>query len=347
MLKYTETTVFNTNAQAIVNTVNCVGVMGAGLALEFKLRFPQMYTDYVSRCKNKEIKVGKVNLYHDEYTPYIINFPTKNHWKYPSNLQWIEAGLVDFVQHYLEWGITSVAFPKLGCDRGGLNWSDVKLLLEKHLNNLPNLDVYICLDNEIIAQGLEKQMVDLLNSKICPLSELNLSSVLVDKINQSLPIQRLKELFNITNFKKEAYQELFQLISFLLQEKLAQQYYLDAKIFKIPDARIPLVMFLKLLGFSYQEISQLKLKSLVLVKQSNNFWGLIYLEKHIIISSNIWEQMKIDLNRLNREYPLISYRNNPQKHLQATSIRKLISRGKKLINHNQVNQLEIFNLCSY
>jgi O-acetyl-ADP-ribose deacetylase (regulator of RNase III) len=98
MLQYTQTTVFNTNAQAIVNTVNCVGVMGAGLALEFKLRFPQMYTDYVSRCKNKNIKIGKVNLYHDQYTPYIINFPTKNHWKYPSNLQWIEAGLIDFVQ---------------------------------------------------------------------------------------------------------------------------------------------------------------------------------------------------------------------------------------------------------
>jgi len=331
MLQYTETTVFNTNAQAIVNTVNCVGVMGAGLALEFKLRFPQMYTDYVQRCKSKEIKVGKVNLYHDEYTPYIINFPTKNHWKYPSNLQWIEAGLIDFVQQYSEWGITSVAFPKLGCDRGGLNWYDVEVLLIKYLNHLPNLDVYICLDTETNAQGLEKQMVDLLNSKVCPLSELNLSYVLVDKINQSLPIQRLKQLFNIPNFKKKAYQEIFQLLSSSLQEKSAQKYCINTKIFIIPDARIPLVMFLKSSGFTYQEISQLKLNSLVLVKQSNDFWELIYLEKHIIIPSNIWEQMKINLNQINREYPLIAYRNNPQKHLQATSIRKLISRGKKLI----------------
>jgi O-acetyl-ADP-ribose deacetylase (regulator of RNase III) len=343
MLQYTQTTVFNTNAQAIVNTVNCVGVMGAGLALEFKLRFPQMYTDYVSRCKNKNIKIGKVNLYHDQYTPYIINFPTKNHWKYPSNLQWIEAGLIDFVQQYSQWGITSVAFPKLGCDRGGLNWSDVDLLLIKYLNNLPNLDVYICLDTEINAQGLEKQMLDLLNSKNCQLSDLKLSSSLIDNLNNSLPIKRLKYLFNIPNFKKEAYQTIFQLLSSLLQEKLATEYYLDTKIFKIQDARIPLVMFLKLLGFSYQEMSQLKLKSLVLVKQSNDFWGLIYLEKQIIITSNIWEQMKIDLNRPNGEYPLISYRNNPQKHLQPTSIRKLISRGKKLINHFSIDVMTTFN----
>ena len=341
MLKYTETTVFNTNAQAIVNTVNCVGVMGAGLALEFKLRFPQMYTDYVSRCKNKEIKVGKVNLYHDEYTPYIINFPTKNHWKYPSNLQWIEAGLVDFVQHYLAWGITSVAFPKLGCDRGGLNWSDVKLLLEKHLNNLPDLDVYICLDNEIIAQGLEKQMVDLLNSKICPLSELNLSSLLVDKINHSLPIQRWKQLLNITNFKKEPYQQIFKKVYSLLQEKINKSNYINLKIFRIKDSRIRLIMLLNYLNFNSEEISKLKVNNLV--KQSKDLLLLISGQKNILISFKLWEEMEINLDKLNPEYPLVSHHKKPEKHLQPTTIKKLISIGNKLINQNGSPVLVVIN----
>lgn len=210
MIYEIETTVFNTNAQAIVNTVNCVGVMSAGLALEFKLRFPQMYTDYLSRCRRHEIQPGKLSFYQDQYTPLIINFPTKNHWKYPSRLEWIEQGLQDFIQQYPQWGITSVAFPKLGCDRGGLNWVDVSRLIRHYLQNLADLTVYLCLDTETTPQGLEKELVNLLNNyqqEISYQSNCFLSLSLAPQIQQILPIQRLKDLQKVLN--KKEYQHFF------------------------------------------------------------------------------------------------------------------------------------------
>ena len=115
MIIYSDTTVFNVKTQTIVNTVNCVGVMGGGLALEFKLRFPEMYEDYIERCKRKEVRIGRTYLYRDYETPWIMNFPTKKHWKYPSKLQWVQQGLEYFIVNYERYGITSIAFPLLGC----------------------------------------------------------------------------------------------------------------------------------------------------------------------------------------------------------------------------------------
>ncbi|MEA5516853.1 macro domain-containing protein, partial [Nodularia sp. UHCC 0506] len=163
MLHYTDTTVFNVNAQTIVNTINCVGVMGAGLALEFQLRFPEMERDYIERCRRKEAKVGRPYLYKNYETVWILNFPTKIHWKYPSKIEWIEEGLKYFSNYYQKGGITSVAFPKLGCSNGGLTWRDVSPLMEKYLQNL-DIDVFICLDREEEATGIEGSMVNLVNN---------------------------------------------------------------------------------------------------------------------------------------------------------------------------------------
>ena len=90
MLKYTDTTVFNVPTQTIVSTINCVGVMGAGLALEFKLRFPEMEINYIERCKEKGVYIGRSYLYKEYGSPWILNFPTKFNWKYPSKIEWIE-----------------------------------------------------------------------------------------------------------------------------------------------------------------------------------------------------------------------------------------------------------------
>lgn len=152
MLKYFEGSVFNVGAQALVNAVNCVGVMGAGIALAFKLRYPAMFEDYKIKCKNEKIITGKVDYYKNEDGTIIVNFPTKYHFKYPSQLIWIEQGLQDFVKTYQKHGITSVAFPKLGTGNGGLNWNEVKALMEKYLMNL-DIDVYICLNNKKEAEG--------------------------------------------------------------------------------------------------------------------------------------------------------------------------------------------------
>ena len=96
MIRYYKGTVFNAGAEAIVNTVNCDGVMGAGIALEFGLRYPDMYKDYVIKCKKGDICTGKVDYFKDSSGIIIVNFPTKIHFKYPSKIEWIESGLKAF-----------------------------------------------------------------------------------------------------------------------------------------------------------------------------------------------------------------------------------------------------------
>ncbi|MBF0112681.1 MAG: macro domain-containing protein [Desulfamplus sp.] len=134
--------IFNTTYQTIVNTVNCVGVMGKGIALEFKNRHPDMYQAYLRLCLQKKIKIGMLQLW-SRSTPWVLNFPTKDNWKYPSKLEYVERGLVKFAQTYTIKGITSIAFPELGTSAGGLNWSDVKELMFKYLEPLTNLKVEI------------------------------------------------------------------------------------------------------------------------------------------------------------------------------------------------------------
>lgn len=131
-LKLVEGNIFETDRQTIVNTVNCVGVMGAGIAKEAKKRFPRMYKDYVDRCKLKSVRPGKPYLWRNSEPDgkWILNFPTKNHWRNPSKMEWVEQGLIDFLSHYKEWGIMNIAFPALGCGHGGLWWLDVKPVME-------------------------------------------------------------------------------------------------------------------------------------------------------------------------------------------------------------------------
>lgn len=127
---------FNSDAQTLVNTVNCVGVMGKGVALEFKKRFPSLFEDYLLRCERKEVRLGEPYLYRNDDGKLIVNFPTKGHWRSPSRLADIEKGLDYFVKHFAEWGITSIAFPPLGCGNGGLSWSEVGPLIYGKLHRL-------------------------------------------------------------------------------------------------------------------------------------------------------------------------------------------------------------------
>lgn len=127
--------IFNSKAQTIVNTVNCVGVMGKGIALVFKLRYPDMFNEYVELCKKHLITPGKLWLYKGEKdAPWVLNFPTKFHWKYPSKIEYIEQGLQKFTDTYKDKGITSIAFPMLGTHNGGLDKTEVLKLMEEYLN---------------------------------------------------------------------------------------------------------------------------------------------------------------------------------------------------------------------
>lgn len=128
--------IFSSDKQTIVNTINCVGVMGKGVALGFRLRYPEMYEKYKEFCKNKQITIGKLWLYKrpQEYSKWVLNFPTKFHWKYPSKMEYLEAGLQKFVETYQEKGITSIVFPLLGTHNGGLDKIDVLNIMHFYLD---------------------------------------------------------------------------------------------------------------------------------------------------------------------------------------------------------------------
>ena len=142
MITYKTGDIFDSAAQVITNPVNCVGVMGKGLALAFKGKFPEMFLDYKMKCQQGKVILGQPYLWESE-TVQILNFPTKQHWKQNSSLYDVENGLKYLAQNYTQMGISSVALPPLGCGLGGLNWKDVKSLINKHLGPLEDLDVYV------------------------------------------------------------------------------------------------------------------------------------------------------------------------------------------------------------
>jgi uncharacterized protein YwgA/O-acetyl-ADP-ribose deacetylase (regulator of RNase III) len=127
---------FESKAQTLVNTVNTVGVMGKGIALGFKKRFPDMYEDYVERCARHQVRLGRPYLYKGRLWPWILNFPTKDHWRSLARLDAIVEGLRYLEQHSKEWEIESLAVPPLGCGEGGLEWRVVGPTLYRHLMQL-------------------------------------------------------------------------------------------------------------------------------------------------------------------------------------------------------------------
>lgn len=131
---------FDSQAEALVNCVNCVGTMGAGLAREFRLRFPEMHADYLSRCARREIRIGEVTAFH-ERDRLIINFPTKNDWREKSKLADIESGLPALRQCIIDSEIESIAIPALGCGLGGLSWSLVEPRIRTHLQHLRGIRI--------------------------------------------------------------------------------------------------------------------------------------------------------------------------------------------------------------
>jgi O-acetyl-ADP-ribose deacetylase (regulator of RNase III) len=153
MIEFLDVDIFDSNAQALVNPVNCVGVMGSGLAKEFKRRFPECFDSYLERCKTndpiKKLCPGMVQVVEIEKkrvpTKYVINFPTKDHYRAKSKSAFIEAGLEDLVRVVSALKICSLAIPKLGCGLGGLDWQVVKPLMEHKLNPLVDTHIIICL----------------------------------------------------------------------------------------------------------------------------------------------------------------------------------------------------------
>lgn len=146
MLIFTNKNLFETDANLLVNTVNTVGVMGKGIALEFKNRFPNNFKFYKKLCDNNEFKIGDILIF-NENNKLILNFPTKKHWKNNSEYEWIEKGLNSLRKILLNrnklFFDDKIAIPKLGCSNGNLDWELVKPLIIKYLNDI-DMIIYVC-----------------------------------------------------------------------------------------------------------------------------------------------------------------------------------------------------------
>lgn len=169
MLTFTSGNLFESKCEAIVNAVNCVGVMGGGIALEFKNRFPEMYEGYVHICNTGELVPGKLHIFDYENKfggdpRYIINLPTKGHYRNESGMQMVADGLHTLWESLQELGIKSVAIPALGCGLGGLKWGDVKPVIEdtysEHFSVIlaqVNVLVYEPFDQAGVRQPVRKE----------------------------------------------------------------------------------------------------------------------------------------------------------------------------------------------
>src|SRR5215469_8998988 len=147
MIETTKGNLLKAPVQALVNTVNTVGVMGKGIALQFRQAFPEMYRAYEKACERGDVQLGRVQVFDlgglAGGPRWIINFPTKGHWRADSRIADIEAGLVDLVAHVRKLHIHSIALPPLGCGNGGLNWSEVRPRIEDAFAALPDVRVLL------------------------------------------------------------------------------------------------------------------------------------------------------------------------------------------------------------
>lgn len=140
---------FESGCEALVNAVNCVGVMGGGIALQFKQRYPAMFTDYQQLCQKGKIKPGIPIFWRQDIlgrpvtSQWIVNFPTKDDWRYPSQMSYIETGLEELAKGIKHFEIASIAIPALGCGLGGLDWSDVAPRIYRAFATLPTVDVLL------------------------------------------------------------------------------------------------------------------------------------------------------------------------------------------------------------
>lgn len=147
MIRETRGNLLKAHAEALVNTVNTKGIMGKGIALQFRQAFPVMFRDYEKACKDERVTLGKMDV-HDlgglvGGPRWIINFPTKGHWKAKSRIEDVESGLKDLIATIRDLGIKSIAVPPLGCGNGGLPWNEVKPLIEDAFAQVPSVEVLL------------------------------------------------------------------------------------------------------------------------------------------------------------------------------------------------------------
>lgn len=222
MIKVLIGDIFTSKMQTIVNTVNCVGVMGKGIALKFKEHFPDMFKEYRNMCKIHEIKPGIPYIYKNLFGDSVLNFPTKDHWRSPSKVSDIINGLDIFIRKYKEWGIKSIAFPPLGCGNGGLEWNLIgKIMYQKLLS----LDIPIELYAPFGTSTKELRS-DFLQEEIALLQKGNLQKNRKDisgKMQGKIKLEWIAVLDTVYQLQERAYTPkvgriIFQKICYVITE---------------------------------------------------------------------------------------------------------------------------------
>lgn len=187
MLSIIEESVFDTDCDILVNTINCRGVMRAGIALEFALRYPKMYEAYVRDCDSGFVKTGKTFLYVSDGQK-ILNFPTKDDYKEPSLLDYLIDGLRYFEEHYKEYNAQSIAFPLLGCTNGGLDFEkEVKPIMLEYLSGI-DMDVFICKNTLLMPESVEARMLEKAKNTNAfqIISDLQLDNISTEKLSENI-----------------------------------------------------------------------------------------------------------------------------------------------------------------
>jgi len=228
-VKHIRGNIFNTKCQTIVNTVNCVGVMGKGIALVHKLRYPEMYLEYKNHCAKGLIKPGHLSLYTKQTNaPWIINFPTKFHWKYPSKIEWLESGLQKFVESYEKKGITSIAFPLLGTHNGGLDTEIVKNLMDKYLSQCSiEIEIYDY-DPDAKDDLFEKFKISWLSLNENEIKkETGIQPQYARKINDIVNSGQIKSMIGLANFNGIGKKTLEKAFNYVLNSTPNNQAKLD------------------------------------------------------------------------------------------------------------------------
>ena len=206
--------IFTSDCQTLVNTVNCVGVMGAGIALECRLRYPEMHDKYIQLCAENKINIGILWIY-KSIDKWILNFPTKRDWKYPSKKEYLCAGLEKFLNTYQEKGIQSIAFSLLGADKGGIPQEESLNIMTSYLIKA-DLEIEIYRYDATAEDDLYKDTKKWLLSQdidhICIATKLRKNYVVkvIDAI-QSANIVQLNQLARVNGIGIKTLEKIFSL----------------------------------------------------------------------------------------------------------------------------------------
>ncbi|MBM2814466.1 MAG: protein with ADP-ribose binding module, superfamily [Ignavibacteria bacterium] len=228
-IKIIKGNLFTSGYQTLVNTVNCYGEMGAGIALEYRYRYPDMYEKYVKFCDAKQIEIGKLWIYKTD-KKWILNFPTKKHWRFPSKIEFLTKGLQKFLDTYNEQKIESIAFPLLGAQNGGLDPKTVKEIMFEYLSKC-EIPVEIYEYDKFSKDDLiETFKAYLLRKRINDIKkEIDLDTRVISKIQKALDINDISTIIELRKVSGIGDSTLSKIYNFLMLQN--QSIYINQTLF--------------------------------------------------------------------------------------------------------------------